>query len=393
MSSVTEVLMGCGSFEIDLDPATPRSIVEGLKTFSTISVTAGRDSSLDEAAVLDLAMFSGVLRRRSNNLCTISGPSVLAWIGDEDGKGPTLIGTYDGSDPGGANALIDDIFNDGAFAKFRTNNITLGTNGLPTTTLWAATDTIWPLDVLRPWLDNICQFTGWQYRMNPDRTFDIAEAGELFTTTPTLLVVPSWLAESPTDVSYRVVAGTIRATNSNDNYATGVRLDATPYPGSADVASGAPSMPGDPGGTDAVINKLLDSSNDFDSFAEGDAAADVELLERFSTENLIDVTLPLDDPKAHVEPGDSIYVYDPLQGLQLPTITQVFALGQVMFPIVVDVKEMTWPVCEGMGVYAIQNDTGDVVDLTDFVQWGTGDTSLRVGARWPTLAEVVNGRN
>jgi hypothetical protein len=46
VSSVTEVLMACGSWEVNLDPASPRSIVENIPTWSTICVTPGRCDGL-----------------------------------------------------------------------------------------------------------------------------------------------------------------------------------------------------------------------------------------------------------------------------------------------------------------------------------------------------------
>jgi hypothetical protein len=389
VSSVTEVTMGDGSFTINLDPSTPRSIVEELQAFSTVCVVPGRETGLSRSEVLGLASYSGILRSRTDNSCTLMGPSILAWLGDEDDKGPQVSGTYSASTS--PQDLLTDIF-----ADLNTNGITLGSiSGLPATAYaYVGWTTGYPYHTLRWYFDLWHRVLGWDYRVNPDGTFDMASDGSLFTSTPTMLVVPTWLAEAPTDVSYRCVAGRINNLASDDNYVTVLSLVPSDenYVGTATVGSGT--------GPHNFANaewgswgRDVDTSQLFTSFTDSNAAADVELLANWSTENRVDIAVPLDDPKAHVAPGDSIYVYDPLQGLQLPGVTEIDALGQPMFPIIVDVQQMTWPVCDGMGVYVIQNDSAEVVDLTDYVLFGRGDTTLQVGARWPSLGEFVMGRN
>ena len=37
--------------------------------------------------------------------------------------------------------------------------------------------------------------------------------------------------------------------------------------------------------------------------------------------------------------------------------------------------------------------TSTVWDLSEYVLWGSGDCNLKVGAKWPTMREAVNGRN
>lgn len=382
MSSVTEVLMGCGSFTLNLDPATPRSIVEELPTWSTVCVIPGNEVGLDRAEVLSVAQFSGILRRRTDNLCTLMGPSITAWVGDEDGKGDGAYNAVNGLTS--AQAMVVDLFSsvDGV------NGIELDDySSLPATPVWAAR--IDHTEVPRVFLDRVCRFLDWQYRVKPDGTIDIGTRGSLFTTTPTLLVVPRWFAEGPTDVSYRVVAGDIRATASDDDYATTVIVYDGTYGGFSTSLGGEPD--GFQPGYEAYIEKRVEGV-DLGSTGDAEDQANADLFYNYGTKNLIDLSLPLDDPRAHVEPGDSIYVYDPLQGLVL-TGNQVFALGQHLSPIEVDVAEMTYPISEGSGVKIIHNTTGEVIDVTEFVLWGSGDASLRVGARWPTLAEVVNGRN
>lgn len=393
MSGCTEGLMTLGSFDLDLDRGAPRAIVEELSTWSTICVTPARLDGLDRDAVYSLARFSGRLQRRSDDLCHLEGPSILAWLGDDEGKGPWINTALDGAALG-AHDLIDNLFNSGGSAYYRVNGLTLGTNNLPATAIWAAVDTSIPVKVTRPWLDEICNFLGWYYRCDADRSFHISDSTDIFTTTPTMLVVPSWWHDTPTDPTLRIVAGEISAVNSNDHYVSDLMIYGGTYEGQAGVAYGTePYAIGHEGVDQGIIWHNVQNDTNFGSTAAADAAADKEMLANWSTENLIDISVRLDDPKVHVIPGDSIYVCDPRQGLVLPGLYQVQALGQVLFPILVNVQEMTWPWVEGMGVYAVDNATAEVFDLSDFALWGNGDTNLKVGARFPSPAEAVNGRN
>lgn len=380
--------MGCGHFEIELDQSTPRSIVEELPTWSAVCVTPGRLDGLTRDDLLELSTFTGILRSRTNNLCTISGPSITALLGDEDGKGPlSPAGGVDGTVSG--QQMIIDLFGGSALYS---NGITLGTySSLPLTPVWAEKDhpDVGP-ETPRQFLDRVCRALNWQYRVNAAGVFDICDDRSLFTTDPTLVVIANALGTMLSDVSYRVVAGDIRATAHDDDYATDVFLDDGTYFGSASTATSPDNFI--PGGFDLQMVKQL-TGTDLGSNANANATCATEITTNYATKNLIEVSIELDDPRAHVEPGDSIYICDPLQGLVLPGIVELNVMGQCLFAILVDVTEMTWQVTDGMGVGVIHNTSGEIIDLSEWVKWGSGPTTLRVGARWPTLPEVVNGRN
>jgi hypothetical protein len=384
VSSVTEVLMACGHWELDLDQAAPRSIVENIPTWSTVCITPGRCDGLSRAELLAQATYSGVLRGRSDNLCKLWGPSIMAWLGDEDGKGPRpSTGGVTGATS--AQDMISDLFT----VLFGTyvNGLTLGTySSLSASPIWAETT---GFESSRTFIDRVARVLNWEYRVNADGTFDISDDGSIFQTTPSVLVLPDHWGEPISDVIRLVVAGKIRATAHDDDYATQVDVVDGTYSGDATV--GSPPDNFEPGDV-AAIHKVIEST-DLGSNTNADSQASTELGFNYATKNLIDISISLDDPRQRICPGDSIYVYDPLQGLFLTAGTQLDIMGQVIFPITVDVSEMTWPVTEGMGVYVILNGTSTVWDLSEYVLWGSGDCNLKVGAKWPTMREVVQGRN
>jgi hypothetical protein len=386
VSSVTEVLMACGSWELNLDPASPRSIVENIPTWSTICVTPGRCDGLSRSEVLAQATYSGILRSRTDNLCTLRGPSILAWLGDEDGKGPQPSIAIDGTTS--AQDMISDLFTS-SFGVF-VNGIALGTySSLSASPVWAAAT---GTESSRTFLDRVSRFLGWKYRVNADGTFDICDDDSLFQTTPSVVVLADHFGEPISDVIRLVVAGKIRASASDDDYVTDIAILDGTYVGTASVGSSPYNFDFTATINQASIDKTI-TTTDLGSNANADAQAALEIVTNYATKNFIDVSIRLDDPRTRIQPGDSLYVYDPLQGLFLAAGTQLDIMGQVIFPVTVDVSEMTWPITEGMGVYALLQGSTTVWDLSEYVLWGTGDCNLKVGAKWPTMREAVNGRN
>jgi hypothetical protein len=79
--------------------------------------------------------------------------------------------------------------------------------------------------------------------------------------------------------------------------------------------------------------------------------------------------------------GDYVWVWDPIRGLHDLAGTPFTYAGQLVWPVAVRVMEMTWPIVEGMSVWLDNtHQGGDVTDLTPFVEWEEGDTTLSVGS-------------
>jgi hypothetical protein len=79
-----------------------------------------------------------------------------------------------------------------------------------------------------------------------------------------------------------------------------------------------------------------------------------------------------------LEPGDTIWVYDPRPDARLQdTANEVIFNGEVLNPIALRLYAWTWPIQEGMGVYFRYYDASTVkyVDLSPHVLWETGDTT------------------
>jgi hypothetical protein len=71
--------------------------------------------------------------------------------------------------------------------------------------------------------------------------------------------------------------------------------------------------------------------------------------------------------------------------------TETFYNGHVCWPSVQRVYGITMPVREGMGVYLVRGD-GDIIDLTRYVKWETGTSTIEVGAPPRRVSSSVKRR-
>ena len=107
------------------------------------------------------------------------------------------------------------------------------------------------------------------------------------------------------------------------------------------------------------------------------AAAGAELYA--APQYSIDCQIDLYCPHRLFIPGDSIYAYDPIEGLV--GTTHVPIPGMQIAPRSIRVLGMAVPVQDGMGVYAIDpHDRSIVRDLTPYITWETGTTALTLGS-------------
>ena len=91
-------------------------------------------SGLTRAELLAQATYSGILRSRTSDLCTLMGPSIMAWIGDDGGKGPTYYSAAVNGSTSGQD-MIDELF---VIYAYGINGIAKGTYATLTSAVWAA---------------------------------------------------------------------------------------------------------------------------------------------------------------------------------------------------------------------------------------------------------------
>lgn len=393
MSTVDERLMAAGSFTLDLDPATPESIRAltaygfGRVVVTPIWVDSGDIATAD---LLDLALFTGVYRKHSNDRCRWEGAGLPVLLGDEDGKANTHTSTtnvsarplYDGSN---TSAIRNNVLRNGAGGA---NGITVGTIAS------AASPTkefnIEVGDSPRDVLDFVCDLyttsgsNPYEWKVKPDGGLDVALRNTLFPTCVTPTTIATRSTDVPGDVPSTVKVIPVDGFDpvedvedwSSTVYVTGptVTLFGTEYTytGSADIGSN----PYDDLAGDELIMRRVVTSNKSKSNADNAAIAVRKLGRYDDVERHLSVSTDLADVRAWLAPGDAMYVSDD-DGNVFDLAVQV-DVGAVVHPLVTRVSGMSWPITDGMGVYSVVG-SGTVVDLSDFVVFGDGPCRLDVG--------------
>lgn len=395
--SLTERLMKLGAWDVTLEGADP----EDFDYFEHVVFTRSRvdPDALGDAGMLSASAYTGVIRHRKHapvasgtreGKLTLSGVGLEAWLADEDDKGfifetareysgDTFANVLDRSGSAPYGLLRDDA---GAQTAIQSGTIH---------SVAGTYDGTHHYQSQRYAIQYVCDVFDAEYRVNPDGTLDAGTEAQLFTTTPTAIIAK----ESGDDPSLEGVVGDLATDLDIDDYTTRVVLLASGEgesvaTGSADAAS-VPYK--DLHGNDVVRTRIVNESET----SSTNAAARAQLqLNRFSSARQA-LTLTASDYEidGSFDVGDTIWVYDPDQGLT-DTDNEVQFRGRTLNPVAIRVLGITQPVKRGMGVYHRDKD-GAWEDLTDLVVWSNGSSTIEVGANPRKLtsssaSQVISGR-
>ena len=362
--TITERVMLPGSWSLNLDPNTPPSVLATVDlasaAFGHIIVTPTHlgTEAVSGATLLAASRYTGILRERPSKY-ELGGPGLAAWIADEDGKGDVL-----------ESALTKVA---GTFVQWvtdlRPSSLDAGTYTAIGGTLSHTFDRI----NRREALDYVCTYFGAEWKVDPTGTLHAGTAANLFTSTPTVVVQPR---SGGKDLNVTGINAEVGVARDMDDYTTRVFLIGGAGTGSANI-SPATSFK-DLNGNAVDLTRIIEST---DTGAGNENTVAQGQLNRFTAQRRA-LTLSSDvyDLGQDIDVGDAIYVYDPEQGLT-DTANQVQYRGQVIFPLSTRCLGRTWPVRRGMGVYFRAPDAGGTItDLTDWVAWESGATTVEVGA-------------
>lgn len=380
--------MDAGSFQIPLVESTPQFLVDQLSLFGWVAVTPTYRRTFTASDVWDTAMWSGVKmahsgRRRQN----LEGYGAAIVLGQQSGlfsygRQMSDLGVTDTADD-----FIDGyVLNSTDHSATPINEL----NGLTPGTITAGSsktlygDNGWYPP--REWLDRICDAYDYEWRVNPDRTLDAGTQSTLFGTTPTVLLNPYYGGR---EGEYTAFTTDLDVTEDVETYANGYVV--TYSSGGASAAQGVYAATDDlytP--TGEPYHSHVDKGNYPHSSGAWNFATVIpnqyQVIRREVRVRVLDATCVRRD----VGPGDTVAVWDPEQGLHDQTSTDRPFRGHRIFPIEARLQGITWPVTQGMGVWAITT-TGDkhtgggtatvtLHDLTPYIEWETGPTTLEIGA-------------
>ena len=364
--AVTEVVMGLGSWSVELVDA-PRDVTDRLQFFGHVAIVAGRvEPAQYDERLLRMARYVGVLTRREadEDRLVIGGQGMEVWLGDSDDKGEVLEAPLVITNQTFANSIRAVLGGSTAVVEGTLHSVPGTYTGRHQ---WESK---------RKAIAYICETFGAEYRVNGDGTLDAGTQAQLYRSTPTCVIVRK--GAEGRDLSLTGLPGEMQLSQDVEDYTTRVVLlaegeGAAIATGSADItANPYKDLRGQP------VKRVRLVSESATSTGNAQARARLQLNRFVGTKNVLRLSTSEYIVDGSFVPGDNVYVFDPDAGLFDPNVEITFR-GQRINPIVLRAVEASWPVTEGMTV-AFRDQDGGWHDLTPYVRWETGQTTIGVGS-------------
>jgi hypothetical protein len=364
---ITEAIGALGSWNLTLREETPRRIRDALADnyFGHVTVHTGRiNPAVVGDGLLASSRYTGVLRGvgEHENAVVLSGAGMAFWLGDEEDKGAVIETalTFTAAD-------FTDVVRDLLPAAVE--------EGLLSPIVGTFTNTF-QYTTPRKAIDYVCTTMGGEYRVNGDATLDAGAPEDLFVTDPKCMVIKRGAG---VDMQLRALLGTSNTDQDVEDFTTRALLlaastDTTVATGSADIDPGLnPYL--DLHGNPVVLTRMVSESTT--DATNADVRAQLQLNRFSGTRDALALSTSEYDINGSVLVGDYLWVFDPDIGLEDPTNEVVFR-GMVTNPVKLRLIETTWPVAPGFTV-AFRDKLGTWYDLTDYVLWESGQTTVKVG--------------
>ena len=369
----------------------------------TLVVTSGPIDNPTRTNVLAAAMFSGEMLEFDLDDSgaapwKVSGPSILNWVGDADGKSPSIgaVADYTVASPIPAGTGLAD------YLAYVVAGDWLG--GLTADATAASVDTsdlacaarTW--DSMRTIIAQLCAVTTPSTEMwcSPDGVLYFAGLGDttdaVYQWNPTILFA-SGVGET-VENGLRSVPCRIRA-----KFDYGPEANQWHYTNSAGTGThssgGGNRFPNLWTGTGSGVRaKFMGASDELeDQYGHGGSSP---LDTTYCRRDDITVTVSDRDLRRDLKPGDYVWVNSERLGLFDSTNPMLFD-GRTLAPVRRRVSEMRWPVTPNHGVYVIRNNSAvgganAVTDVTGFVVVDSGATSVRIQSGPPvSLRSAILG--
>jgi hypothetical protein len=379
--TVTERLMGTGSWNLTLNPATPAHIWDRLRIAESgrghvvITATQTDMASIPDAEALALARYSGIYLKRENGSRTLSGYGVNGWLGESDKVGrSTGAWTRTGTFAQWVTFLTDTFLQPGIVSPIPG---TFKQTYEPTT--------------FRALADLVAARFDAAWRVRPDFHFDFGTYADLFREDPIALIVRHQ-ADAGQDFSVHGIRGDLDLVEDIEQWRRRAVYFYEADPdlplstilqdgGVADVDVPFRGPDGSPAFVDEItVDTRTDNSTDAIplSLAKWRAATGVR--------QELTLTSIEYDIGQNVAVGDLLYVFDPDRGVYDLTREETYR-GQKIHPAVIRCVGYTWPIRQGMGVWfrrwrRVPGGSWELewIDLTPYVVWESGQTTVDVGS-------------
>lgn len=369
----TERLMGTGDWSLPLASWTPGSVLSqiSLKRFGrghiVVTTTPVDVETLSDAQIMAQARYTGIYLRRPS-LFELGGVHSGAWLGISDDFGDIL----------GA-ATTEASFADWVTA-LRPTYLSAGT----VSSIAGSFNQTFQFVTRRAALDEVCAFFGAEWAVR-GFTLDVGTPADLFRAVPSTIITRRAGGRDPNVLG---VMGDINLHADLDDWARTVLQryadDTAVYSANGSVAAADVPFRG-PTGQQAEVRKVVSAS--VDDLAEATGLGNAEFTQVRNGHQEVTLSSIEYDIGETVRVGDALWVWDEERDLYDPG-NPVPYQGGIAYPEVIRCVGMTSPIRRGMGVYFrrfIDNGTStwdvDWVDLTEYVAFEDGETTVEVGAK------------
>lgn len=418
---ITERRHGNGSWTIDLRPDLPAYIRHQLhltpgatdtKAWSVLVITDQRvdpaqrpspdDPEADPHSLLEIARYAGVLTGTNERRTQLEGEGLLALLEDSEGAGFYVSDLADKRSQETASTLIDRILDGGTTDdQLGGLDVTYDVSPLRAGTINSTSIVLSIGDIVRTaryWLRDVSYRAGRRcFRVRPTGEVDWGTRTEIWGDTPSVVVGhnlpatddPAWTTvRTHAPWSESVLGWAEQAICDPGPTEEGVFLSSGPRyaPSSAPSASWWSPIRFEPLRHQIEVEVESDESiADWRTRAEEALDAEVN-TSRVTSYDLSGVV----SNDTHIEPGEPIWLWDPEAGLEDTSLDGITYAGQLIFPRMVRLEGITWPVLEGMGVYLLSvnliGPSFQVLDLSEYVVFDTNrEARLELGAAAPSL--------
>lgn len=375
--TITQTSLALGSWSVKLKPGTPQDVIDQLVYLGHIAISVGRpDPRVSGDSLLTSARYVGPLRKITyqGEGVNLSGAGMNYWLGDENKKGPVITDQllYTAAD---FTTVVTQLLAQGQSVRAGTiHSVTGGYTGYHQYVTIREALTFVCSTMTSNTLDPV------EFRVNGDGTCDAGTASQLYVYgTPKTAIIRKRVGA---DMTVRALPGKASVDEDVQDYATRVILLGQGSGlgiASAEVHLDPAVVPyKDLFGNKVVIARTVSQSST--DAANSLQQAQIALNQYANPRDAVTLTTDQFDITGDLQVGDSVWVHDPDAGLidTSPTPNEFVFRGERLNPVRLRVSEMTWPVETGMSV-AYRNPDGLWLDLTDYVVFETGTTSVTVG--------------
>lgn len=372
--TVNEVKQALGSWSVRLKENTPQSILDRLEYFGHIAIHPGRVNPAEYGdLMLANSRYVGVhlgMEKGSDGNFTLRGKGMAFWLGDDTKSDAYEIGiTFT------------------AIAFSTVINTLLPQHGAVTAGAISALAGTYSgthkYESPRSAIDYVTQTYGAEWRVNGNGTLDAGLVGDLYRTTPQAILQRKQTGD---DIRFRALRGGMGVDTDVEDYTTRVLLLAEGD--GASIATGSATAGVVPykdiHGNTVWLTRLVSESDT--SAVNANTRAAIMLDQFDSSRSNVRLSTDEFDIKGDVVVGDTIYVFDPLTGLE-DVGNEEYWEGVPIHPVKLRCVEMTWPIRTGWTVGFRDND-GVWTDLSPFMIWEGGSTEIVVGQLGNSIVNV-----